>query len=88
MTLRELIKIAHGYDSLGIYDVNGKLLCQESAEATIRDFLEYENYEVKSFIFGIFDKEARAINGEPYLAKRIRMCIYLTFNSDNQSCGG
>lgn len=80
MTVREFLITATGFTSIGLYEsAEGKLV--SANDATVPDLYLFENCEVESVKFGIFD------DPKDKTAKHIRACIYLKVANTNETAG-
>ena len=74
MTLKELLMTVTGYESVGLYNVDGGMVT-ECSEATFADVLTFADKNVKSFKTYVYD----GTNSSRY----VRICVYLDYYYDH-----
>ena len=76
MTLKEFLIMATGFTSIGLYEAKEEKLISAN-DATVPDLYLFEDCEVVSAKFGIFD------DPKDKTAKYVRACIYLNIPAPN-----
>ena len=74
MTLKEFLIMATGFTSIGLYE--GEKLVSAN-DATVPELYLFEDCEVVSVKFGVFDDPKDKAN------KYVRACIYLNIQASN-----